>query len=372
MVYLVIHTESGNFVKFVASKTRVAPLQRQTIPRLELLSAVLLARLVSNVTNSLGTHLDLTQPKCYTDSQVTLFWIVGRGKEWKPFIQNRVNEVRSLTPIECWSHCPGKDNPADVPSRGLTPLELSVNLLWRNGPKWLSEGAGDREQPADEMPEECIAEMKAADRKLIHSLLANDSTTGLQQIMKCEDYSSLSKLLRVTAIVLKFVRLLMSKVKSADHEKEPPGHPDDLTQAEKLWIVESQSLLMRDKSFETWKRQFNLFTDANKIWRCGGRLENADLAYSTKYPVLLSRKHHLTTLIVKDAHIRVQHNGIKETLTEVRSKFWIVKGRSLIRSIIYKCVTCRRFEGRPFHGPPPPPPATFPCERRTTLFIYCS
>ena len=32
-----------------------------------------------------------------------------------------------------------------------------------------------------------------------------------------------------------------------------------------------------------------------------------------------------------------------------------VKGRNLIRSIIYRCVTCRRFEGRPFHGPPPPP-----------------
>ena len=108
VVYLVIRTENGNFVKFIASKTRVAPLQRQTIPRLELLSAVLLARLVSNITNSLSTQLDLTQPRCYTDSQVTLFWIAGKGKEWKPFVQNRVDEVRSLTPLECWSHCPEK------------------------------------------------------------------------------------------------------------------------------------------------------------------------------------------------------------------------------------------------------------------------
>ena len=88
-------------MKFVASKTRVAPLQRQTIPRLELLSTVLLARLVSNVTDSLSVQFDLSQPRCYTDSQVALFWITGREKEWKPFVQNRVNEVRSLTPIEC-------------------------------------------------------------------------------------------------------------------------------------------------------------------------------------------------------------------------------------------------------------------------------
>lgn len=300
-------------------------------------------------------QFDLSQPKCYTDSQVALFWIIGREKEWKPFVQNRVNEVRSLTPIECWNHCPGKDNPADVPSRGLTPLELSVNLLWRNGPEWLREGVSYQEQQPTEMPEECVTEMKAADRRLIHSLLTSSTPISIRQIMKCEDYSDLSRLFRVTANVLKFVKLLKDKVKAVDVEEEPLEPHDELAEAERLWIIESQASLTQDKLFDTWRRQFNLFVDANNIWRCGGRLGNADLDYSTKFPVLLSRGHHLTTLIVKDAHSRVQHNGVKETLTEVRSKYWIVKGRSLIRSIIYKCTICRRFEGRPFHGPPPPP-----------------
>ena len=355
VVYLIIQTDGGNISKFVTSKTRVAPLQRQTIPRLELLSALLLARLMSSVTDSLSSQMNLMQPRCFTDSQVALFWIVGKEKEWRPFVQNRVNEVRSLMPIECWSHCSGKDNPADVPSRGLTPLELSVNLLWRNGPKWLSDVLDDREQQTVEMPEECITEMKAADRRLTHGLLTTNSAPSLQQIMKCEDYSNLPKLLRVTANILKFVRLLKRKVKPADSNDETPEQPDDIELAERLWIIESQSSLSQDKSFEMWKRQFNLFVDANGVWRCGGRLENADLPYSTKYPVLLSRKHYLTILIVKDAHGRVQHNGVKDTLTEIRSKYWIVKGRSLVRTIIHQCVTCRRFEGRPFQGPPPPP-----------------
>ena len=99
-------------------------------------------------------------------------------------------------------------------------------------------------------------------------------------------------------------------MKDAAHEDESLKLFDDLAQAERLWIVESQSFLMQDKLFETWRRLFNLFTDANNVWRCGGILGNADLDYST---VLLSRKHPLTTLIVKDAHYRVQHNGIKET-----------------------------------------------------------
>ena len=60
-------------------------------------------------------------------------------------------------------------------------------------------------------------------------------------------------------------------------------------------------------------------------------------------------------MIVRDAHERVSHNGVKETLTEVRAKFWIVTGRSFVRSIIHHCVLCRRFEGAAYHAPPPPP-----------------
>ena len=138
VVYLVIKTSTGHSVRFVVSKTRVAPVKAQTIPRLELLSALLLARLMAIVAQGLESELPLTQPRCFTDSKVALFWIQGHGKEWKPFVQNRVNEIRRLTPMECWQHCSGKDNPANIPSRGLTPLELSVNVLWRKGPDWLS------------------------------------------------------------------------------------------------------------------------------------------------------------------------------------------------------------------------------------------
>ena len=110
-----------------------------------------------------------------------------------------------------------------------------------------------------------------------------------------------------------------------------------------------------EDSFDSLRLQLNLFLDENGLWRCGGRLANANLPYSTKYPLLLPRNHPLTPLIVNDAHRCILHNGVRETLTEVRRKFWIVKGRSLVRGIIHRCVTCRRFEGSPFPTPPPPP-----------------
>ena len=134
-----------------------------------------------------------------------------------------------------------------------------------------------------------------------------------------------------------------------------PLSTEKLADAECRWIEDSQVTLNCEDSFDSLRLQLNLFLDENGLWRCGGRLANANLPYSTKYPLLLPRNHPLTPLIVNDAHRRVLHNGVCETLTEVRRKFWIVKGRSLVRGIIHRCVTCRRFEGSPFPTPPPPP-----------------
>ena len=112
IIYLVIESPSGHSIRFVVSKTRVSPLKSQTIPRLELLSALLLARLMKSVTGSLEPELTLTQPKCYTDSEVALYWIKGLNRVWKQFVQHRVAEIRTLLPSECWQHCPGAENPA--------------------------------------------------------------------------------------------------------------------------------------------------------------------------------------------------------------------------------------------------------------------
>jgi len=49
VVYLVIKTDCGVKMQFIVAKTRVSPTQELTIPRLELLSALLLARLINTV-----------------------------------------------------------------------------------------------------------------------------------------------------------------------------------------------------------------------------------------------------------------------------------------------------------------------------------
>ena len=81
-------------------------------------------------------ELELQSSVCYTDSQVTLFWILGENKEWKPFVESRVREIKKPVPGDHWSFCPGKDNPADNPTWGMTIKELKETSLWFNGPDW--------------------------------------------------------------------------------------------------------------------------------------------------------------------------------------------------------------------------------------------
>ena len=146
--------------------------------------------------------------------------------------------------------------------------------------------------------------------------------------------------------------------------------PEELAYAETLWIKSAQWQLV-SQDFSTQQKQFNLFTDEKLIWRCGGQLSNMEAPFVTKHPILQPRNHPLTTLVVRDAHERIHHNGIKETLTETRRKFWIPKGRSLVRYLIHRCILCRKLEGAAFKSSTTTS-ACLPCEGRPILFIHWS
>ena len=74
-------------------------------------------------------------------------------------MENRVIEIRQLVPVECWKHCPGEINPADLPSRSVELSELLCNPLWLNGPSCFHslDAQITAESEVDEpVPEECL------------------------------------------------------------------------------------------------------------------------------------------------------------------------------------------------------------------------
>ncbi|CDW53743.1 RVT 1 and Peptidase A17 and DUF1758 domain contai ning protein [Trichuris trichiura] len=133
VVYLRTTTKRGkNSMVIVASKSRVAPLKKLSVPRLELMGALIGARLVSYVKEVMELEIDAVH--CWTDSKVALAWICSVTKQWKPFVKNRVEEIQSLTEPNSWRHCPGKENPADYATRGLALCKLVKERQWWNGP----------------------------------------------------------------------------------------------------------------------------------------------------------------------------------------------------------------------------------------------
>ena len=196
-MYLRIEAVRGVRVQFIVSKTRVAPTQELPILRLELLSGLLLARIITVVSDDLKLILPPFDLKCYTDSTVALYWIGGVEKDWKPFVNNRVRDIiRNYVLSECWNHCPGVSNPADLPSCGLMLLELSLSQLWRQGPPWLLIQDVMPDQEADEstMPAECVSEMKTSEEKTHNLLIASQAPT-IARVIKCEDFSTIARLL---------------------------------------------------------------------------------------------------------------------------------------------------------------------------------
>ena len=92
VVYLCIETEEGYRTSLVASKTRVTPSSPMTIPRLELLAALILARLVATAREALSQVINIEEVFCWTDS-ITVFYWIQANKDFKQFVQNRVDEI---------------------------------------------------------------------------------------------------------------------------------------------------------------------------------------------------------------------------------------------------------------------------------------
>ena len=99
IIYICLEMSEEQHMRFLVSKTRVAPISGQTIPRLELLAALILAKLMVSVHSALEPEIPIRVHTCYTDSRAVLHWITSSTKKWHQFVQNRVNQIRSLLPV---------------------------------------------------------------------------------------------------------------------------------------------------------------------------------------------------------------------------------------------------------------------------------
>ncbi|GFS93208.1 integrase catalytic domain-containing protein [Trichonephila clavipes] len=188
---------------------RVAPLKSLTLPRLELTAALLSARLAKQVSSCLKFDANIYY---WTDSPISYYWIRGDSSAFKPYIKNRVQEIQLLSDPMQWGHCPGKDNPADLLSRGTSAVKLAQNELWWHGPPWLK-------LTPDHWPNRHrdILDSELCSEELEHCSSVHVAITQQREaLVDINRFSSLKKLLKTTAWVFRFVNNARNIYKSMD------------------------------------------------------------------------------------------------------------------------------------------------------------
>lgn len=337
----------------VMAKNRVAPVKTISLPRLELLGALTGARLANHLLKVVKTE----RVYMWSDSQIVLSWIMS-SKNLKPFIANRLTEMKKLVEKCQWNYCPTDQNPADYLTRGISAKQLSDNQLWINGPQWI---VNRKNWPTwTRNLDECNA----------LTILSEENTDGetseklSQRVRPFIDISrvcSLHKLIRITGYVLRFIRNIRETTENRQYgflsvtDRENALNIIIKSVQQETFPDEIDCLNSSSTKRTTLVRQLKLYLDDNGLLRCAGRIHNAPVEEDTKHPFLLPTHHSFTSLIVRDAHEKTFHAGHNITITSIQQRYWIPRIRQCVKSLIRKCVKCIKISGTPYSAPDPPP-----------------
>ncbi|XP_041357495.1 uncharacterized protein LOC121374456 [Gigantopelta aegis] len=367
----------------IMAKSRVAPLKKITIPRMELTAATVGVRLCKVITDELQYNIDETF--FWTDSMSVLRYIANNTSRFQTFVANRVALIREGTQVRQWRYINSKCNPADCASRGMSFDKFLQHKQWFEGPTFLWKPQKDWPQEID-IP--CtIPNDDPEVKKSVNCVLTN-GTNIIDKVINY--YSSWSKLKRAVGwIILIMNRLhqkaverkqLYTELKMTEtnpvlrcnlvqKKLETTKIPDDVSCENVLTtdtLEKAEMALIQHVQAQHFHKELRAMTDkeskkdlnkgvgensplykldpflSDGVIRVGGRLERAQIQYDMKHPVVLPKNCVVSKLILEEIHRLVGH-----MLSLLRQRHWILGARTSIKGIVSKCVICRKYKAPP-------------------------
>lgn len=346
---------NGHFASsLLIAKARIAPPQGLTIPKLELLGVLIGKR----IAKYLLLNLKLTIHKCvlWTDATTVIHWLNSSSVQ-PQFVEARITEIRepfdSTIPIIekdfLVKYVPSECNPADIATRGSKAEELFETPLWWKGPAWL---------PYPQLWPSPPTDVHHYSSKIIpaNAIMLINTSLSVDHFLPDsfeKRFSSWDKYARFYGMILRWCANTLN-IPNLDSET-------DIFQRGERALIRAlqfkyfQVELLKLKRKLQPNHHLGLFLDDMGIIRCGGRLQNASFPWETIHPILLPRESPLTILYIQKIHNENMHIGCSHVLTKLREKFWIIKGRAKVKSVLHHCVTCRKWSGGSYQLPPMPP-----------------
>ncbi|XP_044760231.1 uncharacterized protein LOC123317687 [Coccinella septempunctata] len=351
VAYLRIIHACGIDISFVFAKARVSPTKPISIPRLELQAAVMGTRIAKTLKNELD--IKINQTYFWTDSSTVLYWICSDGRQLGQFESHRVGEIQESSETKEWNWIPTKLNIADLATR--TYNEDGSNSInfenWFLGPTFLLQ-KDKTKWPTKNFSRNPSSGNKEEFENCVLTIFQDQS--ALPDIKR---FSKWIKLIRTTARVLKFIKILRNSI-SLDSRIEKALKLDDIQEAEVFWIRQCQKESFYGEIMEIQRRQktegqsrlrkLMPMIDSRGILVIQGRTNLAPfMKESAKHPIILPNKHPFTRLLIQHYHEKYGHQGIELVLNELRQNYWIIDGRSAVKSVFASCQFCRIRRAKP-------------------------
>ena len=309
----------------------------QTIPRLELCAALLLAKLLSKTGAVL--EIDSSKWQAWSDSSTILAWLDGHTRSHPIFVSNRIRQILELTKPSHWLYVPTADNPADCASRGVSPTELFNLSLWWEGPPWLKlEPIPVPKQP----PRKPLPDARPPVNVI------NVSHSVAEEL--CQLPLRYPHIIAVAAWCLRFT----TRVKQG--RPQPDTRTKRLLGTERMeaerWMLKEAQQRSFPKDFRRLEAGKELARDSrlkfltpvfdqHQLLRLKGRIGKSSRPSTLSHPIICDSQDQLMVKYFEYLHILLCHCGPSTLLASTSAKLHVLGARRLSRRICNRCITCR-------------------------------
>lgn len=358
VAYLRIVRREEVKVVLVGSKTKVAPIRPLSIPRMELLGALLGARFAKSIKDS--HEIKVNTVNFWTDSKTILFWLRESPRKYKQFVMFRIAEIQEITEVSRWFYVPTKMNVADKATKINTSIKFDSSSEWFLGPSFLK--LSESEWPP-QYERKVYDENKNQENSELEKQLVGLQVEIPSSLIDSRRFSKWEFLWHSMAYIKHFFNNLKIKLNNKKMGLNFPIH-SSLTTEELRWAENVlYSITQRDQYFTEINimkenpnstvhkssplRKLSPYLDNESILRVRGRIDNAPVGFDTKNPIILPKNHRVTMLIVDWYHRKYRHIHNETVLNEINKKFYIAGLRRVLRSIRSACQICKNNSAMP-------------------------